>query len=29
MYGSMQGIAGAALPTIKNLELPSGDDDVI
>lgn len=26
MYGSMQGIAGAALPTIKNLELPEGDD---
>lgn len=26
MYGSMQGIAGAALPTIKTLELPEGED---
>lgn len=26
IYGSMQGIAGPALPTIKNLELTSGDE---
>lgn len=31
MYGSMQGVAGSSLPTIKNLELPNGevDDDVL
>ena len=27
IYGSMQGIAGPALPPIKNLELTSGDDE--
>lgn len=27
IYGSMQGIAGPALPTIKNLELTSGSDE--
>jgi hypothetical protein len=27
IYGSMQGIAGPALPTIKNLELTSGDTE--
>lgn len=27
MYGDFQGLIGAALPTITNLELPSGDDE--
>lgn len=27
MYGDLQGIVGASLPTIKSLELPSGEDD--
>jgi hypothetical protein len=29
LYGSMQGIAGQALPTIKNLDLPDGDGQTI
>lgn len=28
MYGDMQGIAGQTLPEIKNLELPSGEEDL-
>ncbi len=28
MYGDFQGLIGAALPTISNLELPSGEDEV-
>ena len=28
MYGSIRGIAGSSLPTIENLELPEGDDDL-
>jgi hypothetical protein len=27
MYGDLQGIIGAALPTVPSLELPGGDDD--
>jgi hypothetical protein len=27
MYGDLQGIVGASLPTIKSLELPSGEDE--
>ncbi len=27
MYGDLQGLVGIALPTIANLELPSGDDE--
>ena len=27
MYGDLQGIIGASLPTIKSLELPSGEEE--